>query len=163
MTEARQNLSQQVKGRRGRGIDKAWAHRMLLLRAGDTLSEQAAHRLEEVFAADDPTGKLQAVWKVKEQLRILLRMSSLADAAAAKEDLKALVEAAGRPEANKLYRTVCRWWKEIEVLIVTGATTGKVEANNTGIKHIKRTARGYRNPANYKSVILMRSAVRTAA
>ena len=30
MTEARQNLSQQVKGRRGRGIDKAWAHRMLL-------------------------------------------------------------------------------------------------------------------------------------
>ena len=36
-----------------------------------------------------------------------------------------------RPETNRLYRTVCRWWKEIEVLIVTGATTGKVEANNT--------------------------------
>ena len=73
MTEARQNLSQQVKGRRGRGIDKAWAHRMLLLRAGDTLSDTAAHRLAEVFAADDATGKLQAVWKVKEQLRVLLR------------------------------------------------------------------------------------------
>jgi transposase len=40
---------------------------------------------------------------------------------------------------------------------------GKVEANNTGIKHIKRTARGYCNPANYKSVILMTSAVRVAA
>ena len=61
MTEARQNLSQQVKGRRGRGVDKAWAHRMLLLRAGDKLSDTAAHRLAEVFAADDPTGKLQAV------------------------------------------------------------------------------------------------------
>ena len=70
---------------------------------------------------------------------------------------------AGRPETNKLYRTVCRWWNEIEVLIVTGATTGKVEANNTGIKHIKRTARGYRNTGNYKSVILMRSAARMAA
>jgi hypothetical protein len=58
-----------------------------------------------------------------------------------KDELMALVEAAGRPETNKLYRTVCRWWTEIEVLIVTGATTGKVEANNTGIKHIKRTAR----------------------
>jgi hypothetical protein len=81
-----------------------------------------------------------------------------ADAAAAKEELKILVQDAGRPETNKLYRTVCRWWNEIEVLIVTGATTGKVEANNTGI--IKRTARGYRNPGNYKSVILMRSAVR---
>jgi transposase len=88
---------------------------------------------------------------------------SLANAATAKEELEILVEAAGQPETNKLYRTVCRWWNEIEVLIVTGATTGKVEASNTGIKHIKRTARGYRNPGNYKSVILMRSAVRTAA
>lgn len=48
--------------------------------------------------------------------------------------------AAARPETNRLYRTVCRWWKEIEVLIITGATTGKVEANNTAIKNIKRTA-----------------------
>ncbi|WP_207597783.1 transposase [Arthrobacter sp. D5-1] len=43
---------------------------------------------------------------------------------------------------HKLYRTVCTWWKEIEVLIITGATTGKVEAINTAIKNIKRTARG---------------------
>ncbi|WPU08589.1 transposase [Pseudarthrobacter oxydans] len=77
--------------------------------------------------------------------------------------LEELVKAAARPETNRLYRTVCRWWKEIEVLIITGATTGKVEANNTAIKNIKRTARGYRNPANYKSIILLRSAVRTAA
>jgi transposase len=163
VTEARQNLSQQVKGRRGRGVDKAWAHRMLLLRAGETLTGTAAHRLAEVFAADDATGKLQAVWKVKELVRLLLRSGSLADAATARDELKNLVEAAGRPETNKLYRTVCRWWNEIEVLIVAGATTGKVEANNTRIKHIKRTARGYRNACNYKSIILMTSAVRTAA
>ena len=163
MTEARQNLSQQVKGRRGRAVDKAWAHRMLLLRGGDTLSCRAALRLEEVFAADDPTGTLQAVWRVKEQLRALLRTGSLEDAETAKTELEELVKAAARPETNRLYRTVCRWWNEIEVLIITGATTGKVEANNTAIKNIKRTARGYRNPANYKSVILLRSAVRTAA
>jgi transposase len=163
MTETRQNLSQQVKGRRGRAVDKAWAHRMLLLRGGDTLSCRAARKLEDVFAADDPTGTLQAVWKVKEQLRALLRTGSLEDAATAKEHLEELVKAAARPETNRLYRTVCRWWKEIEVLVITGATTGKVEANNTAIKNIKRTARGYRNPSNYKSVILLRSAARTAA
>jgi transposase len=163
MTEARQNLSQQVKGRRGRAVDKAWAHRMLLLRGGDTLSGRAACRLNEVFSVDDPTGGLQAVWKVKEQLRALLRTGSLQDAEAAKTELEELVKAAGRPETNRLFRTVCRWWNEIEVLIITGATTGKVEANNTAIKNIKRTARGYRNAANYKSVILLRSAVRTAA
>ncbi|WAP50552.1 transposase [Arthrobacter sp. ATA002] len=49
------------------------------------------------------------------------------------------------------------------MLIITGATTGKVEANNTAVKRIKRTAQGYRNPANYRSVILLRSAVRAAA
>ena len=64
---------------------------------------------------------------------------------------------------NRLWRTVCRWWKEIEVLIVTGATTAKVEANNTAIKHIKRTGRGFTNPRNYKTRILLRSAARTAA
>jgi hypothetical protein len=31
-----------------------------LLRAGDTLTGQAAHRLAKVFVADDPTGRLQA-------------------------------------------------------------------------------------------------------
>lgn len=74
-----------------------------------------------------------------------------------------LVDAAGRPETNNLYRTICRWWNEIEVLIVTGATRSKSEANNTGIKHIKRTACGYRNAGNYKTIILMRTAARTAA
>ncbi|WP_309484084.1 transposase [Pseudarthrobacter sp. NS4] len=52
---------------------------------------------------------------------------------------------------------------EIKVLIVTGATTAQVEANNTAIKHIKRTARGYRNRDNYRSRILLRSAARMAA
>lgn len=31
-------------------------------------------------------------------------------------------------ETNRLYRTVCRWWPEVEVLIVTGATTAKAKA-----------------------------------
>lgn len=163
MTETRQNLSQEVKSRRGRAVDKAWAHRMLLLRGGDTLSCRAVHRLEEVFAVEDPTGTLQAVWKVKEQLRALLRTGSLRDAEEAKNKLEDRLKAAARPETNKLYRTVYRWWKQIEVLIVTGATTGKVEANNTATKSIKRTACGYRSAANYKSAILLRSAIRKAA
>jgi hypothetical protein len=107
MTETRQNLSQQVEGRRGWAVDKARAHRMLLLRGGDTLSCRASLRLEEVFAVDGPTGILQVVWKVKEQLRVLLRIGSLADAGAAKEVLEKLVKAAGPPETNRLYRTVC--------------------------------------------------------
>jgi hypothetical protein len=35
--------------------------------------------------------------------------------------------------------------------------------NNTAIKHIKRTGRGFTNARNYKTRILLRSAARTAA
>lgn len=63
--------------------------------------------------------KLEAVWKVKEQLRALLRTGLLTDAAIAKEELHVLVQAAARPETNNLDRTVCGWRNEIEVLIVT--------------------------------------------
>ncbi|WP_457951135.1 hypothetical protein ACTAQI_09010 [Pseudarthrobacter sp. alpha12b] len=45
---------------------------------------------------------------MQEQLRSLLRTSSLEDAAAAKEVLEELVKAAARPVTNRLYRTVCR-------------------------------------------------------
>ncbi len=134
LTEVRQRLTQQVHGRRGRSIDPVWANRRLLLRGRRyTLGpgpEHAQHRVRHREA----TGS----WQVKEQLRALLATGSLADAAAAKDRLQNLVERASQPETNRLWRTICRWWKEIEVLIVTGATTAKVEANNTAIKHIKR-------------------------
>ena len=166
MPEVRQPLSHQVHGRRCRAIDPAWAHRMLLLRTGETLSQGARARLTSVFATDDPTGKLKGaweVWEVKEQVRTLLRTGSLEDAELAKEHLEYLVKESVQPETTRLWHTICRWWNEIEVLVVTGATTGKVEANNTSIKNIKRTARGYRNRNNYTSVIRLRSAARTTA
>ena len=71
------------------------------------------------------------------------------------------VQIANMPEATKLYDTVVTWWDAIEVLIVTGATTAKVEAGNTGIKNIKRTGRGFRNAENYRTRILLTSAART--
>ena len=161
LTEVRQRLSQQVRGRRGRAADPAWANRRLLLRAGDTLSKAGRDRLADVFGQDDPTGKLQAAWNVKEQLRLLLRTASLRDASAARQKLQVLIEAASMPETNRLWRTINKWWKEIEVLIVTGATTAKVEANNTAIKHIKRTGRGFVNSWNYSARVMLRSAART--
>ncbi|MET1154685.1 transposase [Arthrobacter sp.] len=106
LTEVRQRLTQQVHGRRGRSIDPVWANRRLLLRAGDTLSDRARNRLSTVFTTDDPTGKFQAAWLVKEQLRTLLATGSLADAAAAKDRLQTLVQQAAQPETNRLWRTV---------------------------------------------------------
>jgi transposase len=45
LTEARQRLAQELKGRRGRTFDPVWANRRLLLRGGETLSERGRDRL----------------------------------------------------------------------------------------------------------------------
>jgi transposase len=163
VTVVRQRLSQQTKGRRGRSVDPSWAHRRLLLRAGNTLNPRGRARLAATFRRDDPTDELGAAWAVKEQLRRLLATASLADAHTEKMRLGAYVLAARMPETDKLWNTICSWWPAIEVLIVTGVTNARTEAANTSIKHIKRTGRGFRNEHHYRARILLASAARRAA
>lgn len=158
VTTVRQRLSRTHRGRRGRKDDPAWAHRMLLLRGGDTLAPRAWERLEAVFRTDDPTDELSAAWGIKEQLRRLL-----AQAWDERWRMGYFAQIANMPETTKLYDTVVAWWDAIEVLIVIGATTARVEAANTGIKNIKRTGRGFRNAENYRTRILLTSAARTVA
>lgn len=70
---------------------------------------------------------------------------------------------ANMPETDRLYDTIVSWWDQVEVFILTGATTAKVEAANSGIKNLKRTARGFPNPHSYRTRILLTSAARAAA
>ena len=163
MTAVRQRLVRDHKGRRGRLIDPAWANRRLLLRGADTLSPGGWARLEKVFRHDDPTDELGAAWGIKEQLRRLLKTSSLADAHEAKMLLGHYIQVADMPETDRLWNTICVWWPEIEVLIVTGVTNARTEAANTSIKNIKRTGRGFRSPDNYRARILLTSAAKRAA
>jgi transposase len=163
LTHVRQRVVRDRKGRRGRGVDPAWTNRRLLLRAGNTLGPRALARLKATLRADDPTDEIGAAWGVKEQLRRLLTSGSLVEAAEHKMRLGAFVLAADMPETDRLWSTIDAWWDAIEVLIVTGVTNARTEAANTGIKQIKRTGRGYRNPGNYRTRILLTSAARTAA
>jgi transposase len=163
LTHVRQRVVRDRKGRRGRGVDPAWTNRRLLLRAGNTLGPRALARLKATLRADDPTDEIGAAWSIKEQLRRLLTSGSLVEAAEHKMRLGAFVLAADMPETDRLWSTIDAWWDAIEVLIVTGVTNARTEAANTGIKQIKRTGRGYRNPGNYRTRILLTSAARTAA
>jgi len=165
LTAIRQRLSRDHKGRRGRLVDPSWANRKLLLRGADTLSERGWIRLEQVLRTDVPTDELGAAWGIKEQLRRLLKTTTLADAHDAHDAQMLLghyVIVADMAETDRLWNTICEWWTEIEVLIVTGVTNARTEAANTSIKNIKRTDRGFRNPDNYKARILLRSAARRA-
>ncbi|WP_275725382.1 hypothetical protein [Arthrobacter sp. Cr_A7] len=78
----------------------------------------------------------------------------------AKKDMQVLPERAAQPGTNRLWRTVCRWWREIEVRIVTAATSVKAEANSA-VMHLTRTNLGTRTI--YTTPILLRSATRTPA
>ena len=72
------------------------------------------------------------------------------------------VMVANMPETDRLWTTICAWWSEIEVLIVTGVTNARTEAATTTIKNIKRTGRGFPNPDNYRTRILLSSAAKRA-
>ena len=103
VTEVRQRAARQRHGRRGRKIDPAWAHRRLLLAAGDRLSARGLDRLEHVLATDDPTGEIGAAWGCKERLRQLL--SSPADPWVLRARLEAFYRAcaaADTPETTRL-------------------------------------------------------------
>jgi len=163
VTSVRQRLAREQHGRRGRKSDASWAHRTLLLRGADSLSPRAWARLQRVLREDDPTDELGAAWGVKEQLRRLLDADTLAQAWEERMRLGHYVQLARMPETDRLYDTIVTWWQAIEVLIVTGATTAKVESAHTGIKNIKRTGRGFTNSTNYRTRILLASAARTVA
>jgi len=161
LTMVRQRVARAQHGRRGTTADAAWAHRLLLLRAGDRLSDRAWKRLEKVFAADDPTCELGAAWGVKERLRLLLACRDLDAADTARGLLGITVVAADMDECWKLWHTINAWWDEIETFIETRVTNARTEAANTAIKQIKRTGRGYRNHDHYQARILLRSARQT--
>ncbi|MDP9444199.1 MAG: transposase [Actinomycetota bacterium] len=161
VTRVRQRVAREQLGHRGRTEDLAWAHRMLLLRAGDRLSDRALQRLDHVLLHDDPTGEIGTAWGVKERIRMLLACRDLAAADHARGLLGIAVLGTDMPETWRLWDTVNAWWDEIETLITTRVTNARTEAANTGIKHIKRTGRGYRNPDHYQTRILLRSARRT--
>jgi len=163
VTRVRQRLVRDRAHRRGRLVDPAWANRLLLLRGYDTLSARAKARLDMVFATDDPTQELGAVWGVKEQLRRLLKVDTVEQAQKEKMIMGCYVVAADMDETWRLWNTINTWWPAIEVLIATGVSNARTEAANTGVKQIKRTGRGYRNSGHYQARILLRSAARRAA
>jgi transposase len=75
VTEVRQRVTREQHGHRGTNQQPVWAHRRMLLTAGNRLSAQQLARLRAVLASDDPTNEIGAAWAVKERLRMLVKRS----------------------------------------------------------------------------------------
>jgi len=168
VTDVRQRALREQQGRRGMKVDPAWAHRRLLLRAGDQLGPKALSRLKTVFATDDPTNEISAAWACKELLRQLLaahgptRYSRHETGHRLHRFLDACM-VADLPETTRLAGTIEKWWPEIEGFLELGITNARTEGYNRIIKQIKRVACGFRNQANYERRIMLHSAVTKAA
>ncbi len=167
VTEVRQRVAREQLGRRGRRLDPAWAHRRLLLRAGDTLSPAALARLRQVLALDDPSGEIGAAWGVKELLRQLLATSGPRYSRhLVAHQLHRFLDAcalAAMPETDRLAATVETWWPEIEGFLELGVTNARTEGFNRVIKQVKRVGCGFRNQDNYQRRIMLHVAVSRAA
>ena len=163
LTDVRQRVAREQLGRRGGTADPAWAHRRLLLAAGNRLSRRGLQRLSAVLAADDPTNEIGAAWGVKELLRQLLACTQ---AHLARRTLFAFYDAvllADMPETTRLAQTIQTWWPAIEAFLRLRITNARTEGTNRVIKQIKRVGCGYRNQANYERRIVLHVAAKSAA
>ena len=163
VTEVRQRVAREQLGRRGRKTDHAWAHRGLLLRAGNTLSPKALARLKQVFAHDDPTNEIGAAWACKELLRQLLAARDRHTAAHRLFRFYQACATADMPETTRLAMTIQTWWPHVERFLMTGVTNARTEGYNRVIKQLKRVGCGYRNQANYQRRIVLHIAAKQAA
>ena len=163
LTEVRQRVAREQLGRRGRTADRAWAHRRLLLAAGDKLSKRGLARLKHVLEVDDPTNQIGAAWGVKELLRQLLAAPTAHDARHRLFRFYDAVARADMPETTRLAETVQTWWPAIEAFLRLRVTNARTEGSNRIIKQLKRVGCGYRNQANYERRIVLHVAARSAA
>ena len=134
VTDVRQRVAREQLGRRGRKADPAWAHRLLLLRAGDRLSPPARRRLASVLHRDDPTNEIGAAWGIKELLRQLLAATDRSTISARLHRFHEAVLRADLPEATRLAQTIDAWWPEILGFLQTRITNAGTERTNRLIK-----------------------------
>ncbi|HEY6425024.1 MAG TPA: ISL3 family transposase [Pseudonocardiaceae bacterium] len=152
LTKVRRRVIWEQQGRRGRKIDPAWANRRRLLTAKERLSPKAFAAMWNSLVDSDPSAQILTAWITKEELRNLL---ALARTAPHRDQLRERLyvfydwcAAANIDELSTLANTIETWWPAIEAFIQSGVTNARTEGINRLVKQVKRSACGFRNPAN---------------
>lgn len=100
----------------------------------------------------DPSAQILTAWIAKEELRALLALARTGATRSVIADrlhaFYAWCAQADIDELTTLATTVETWWPAILAFIDTGITNARTEGLNRLVKQSKRSACGYRNPAN---------------
>jgi transposase len=158
--DARRRVQQETTGHRGRSGDPLYGIRRVLLTAADRLTDRGRARLDVALAAGDPFDEVGCTWVAKELTR---RVFTAPDIFAARLELERLFDFAAEvevAEVTRLATTLNRWRVELLAYHRTGRTTsGPVEAINGEHEAVDRVARGFRNSDNYRTRMLLKTAV----
>ena len=158
--DVRRRVQQETLGHRGRAGDPLYGIRRLLLMAAGRLDERGAARLQTALAAGDPYDEVACAWAAAQ---LLAAVYNAPDRFAARIALERFFDWAAEvdvTEVTRLAGTVDRWRHEVLAYFTTGrASSGPVEAVNGEIEAIDRVARGFRNFDNYRTRMLLKTAV----
>ncbi len=158
--DVRRRVQNDTLGHRGRKGDPLYRIRKLLLMARERLDTTAFARLETALADGDPAGEVRCAWVAKELLRNTYRSPDIWHARLAMAELFEWAAEVDVPEVTRLARTIDRWHTELLAYFRTDrASNGPVEAVNGEIEQVDRTARGFRNFNNYRTRMLLKTAV----
>ncbi len=152
VTAVRRRVIWEQEGRRGRKADPAWANRRRLLTGRQRLSEKAFQSMWNGLVDSDPSAQILTAWIAKEELRSLLALARTgATRSVIADRLHSFYAWCARSDIDELTTlatTVETWWPAILAFLDTGITNARTEGLNRLVKQSKRSASGYRNPAN---------------
>lgn len=150
----RRRTTQAHRLRRGRKSDPEWINRRRLLRGAERLTDEQRCRLVAALDAADPGGDILAAWIAKELLREVLacidRGGLRYEIAATLYRFYAFCAATTVPEIHQLADTIEAWQTPMIRAIETGLSNARSEGYNRIVKHVGRTAFGFRTPDNQR-------------
>lgn len=154
--EVRRRVQQDTTGHRGRKGDPLYQIRNLLRASRDRLTKRQKERLREAFTADEAHISVEVAYLLTQQVRDVFHQDTPAQGQRLAARLIESLPACSIPEIARLGRTLRKWKDAFLAYFDTGgASNGPTEAINGIIELGRRTARGYRNPTNYRLRMLL--------
>ena len=153
---ARRRVPNETTGHRGRKGDPLCHARKLLLMGAERLDAAGWDKMLAALDAADPADEIRECWVAKEHVRDIFRADDPLDAQQhLNEAIAWCAHPSAPPELATLARTLRRWHTEIGTAVRTRTSNARTEAANARINHVKRSARGFPNLANYRLRILL--------
>ena len=154
--EVRRRVQQDTLGHRGRKGDPLYQIRLLLHASRHKLTPRQQERLREALTADEAHISVEVAYLLTQQVREVFHQDTPAQGRRLAARLIESLPTCPIPEIARLGRTLRKWKDAFLAYFDTGgASNGPTEAINGIIELGRRTARGYRNPTNYKLRMLL--------